>query len=61
MTALSLVDAGVRASASGGAGKRIGYGWDVAGRADATGVAGGCGRGVRAGGAGVVQRSPGGP
>ncbi|MFF9274878.1 NADP-dependent oxidoreductase [Streptomyces griseosporeus] len=37
--ALNPVDAGVRSGAFGGAGKRIGLGWDVAGTVDATGVA----------------------
>lgn len=37
--ALNPVDAGVRAGAFGGAGKRLGLGWDVAGTVDATGVA----------------------
>ncbi|MGX9888489.1 NADP-dependent oxidoreductase [Streptomyces sp. NPDC002276] len=37
--ALNPVDAGVRAGAFGGAGKRLGFGWDVAGTVDATGVA----------------------
>jgi NADPH:quinone reductase-like Zn-dependent oxidoreductase len=37
--ALNPVDAGVRAGAFGGAGKQIGFGWDVAGTVDATGVA----------------------
>ncbi|MDV9170324.1 NADP-dependent oxidoreductase, partial [Streptomyces sp. W16] len=36
---LNPVDAGVRAGAFGGAGKRLGFGWDVAGTVDATGVA----------------------
>ncbi|NUP20275.1 MAG: NADP-dependent oxidoreductase [Streptomyces sp.] len=35
------VDAGVRQGVFGGAGKRIGLGWDVAGTVDAVGVAGG--------------------
>ncbi|GGM95838.1 NADP-dependent oxidoreductase [Streptomyces fuscichromogenes] len=37
--ALNPVDEGVRAGFFGGAGKRIGLGWDVAGTVDATGVA----------------------
>lgn len=37
--ALNPVDAGVREGVFGGAGKRIGLGWDVAGIVDATGVA----------------------
>ncbi|MGW1618222.1 NADP-dependent oxidoreductase [Streptomyces sp. NPDC002172] len=37
--ALNPVDAGVRAGFFGGAGKRIGLGWDVAGTVDAAGVA----------------------
>ncbi|MFF3333417.1 NADP-dependent oxidoreductase [Streptomyces sp. NPDC002888] len=37
--ALNPVDAGVRQGVFGGAGKRIGLGWDVAGTVDATGVA----------------------
>jgi NADPH:quinone reductase-like Zn-dependent oxidoreductase len=37
---LNPVDAGVRAGAFGGAGERLGLGWDVAGTVDATGVAG---------------------
>ncbi|MFF8013897.1 zinc-binding dehydrogenase [Streptomyces sp. NPDC007929] len=37
---LNPVDAGVRAGVFGGAGKRIGLGWDVAGTVDAVGVAG---------------------
>ncbi|WP_369171461.1 NADP-dependent oxidoreductase [Streptomyces sp. R28] len=37
--ALNPVDAGVRAGVFGGAGKRIGLGWDVAGTVDAVGVA----------------------
>lgn len=37
--ALNPVDAEVRAGAFGGAGKQIGFGWDVAGTVDATGVA----------------------
>ncbi|MCX4907872.1 NADP-dependent oxidoreductase [Streptomyces sp. NBC_00878] len=37
--ALNPVDAGVRAGVFGGAGKRIGLGWDVAGTVDATGAA----------------------
>ncbi|MFH8802638.1 NADP-dependent oxidoreductase [Streptomyces sp. NPDC017936] len=37
--ALNPVDAGVRSGVFGGAGKRIGLGWDVAGTVDATGVA----------------------
>ncbi|WP_189190670.1 NADP-dependent oxidoreductase [Streptomyces albiflavescens] len=37
--ALNPVDAGVRAGGFGGAGKRLGLGWDVAGTVDATGVA----------------------
>ncbi|MFJ9704367.1 NADP-dependent oxidoreductase [Streptomyces sp. NPDC101234] len=37
--ALNPVDDGVRAGFFGGAGKRIGLGWDVAGTVDATGVA----------------------
>ncbi|MCX5293854.1 MULTISPECIES: NADP-dependent oxidoreductase [unclassified Streptomyces] len=37
--ALNPVDAGVRAGFFGGAGKQIGFGWDVAGTVDATGVA----------------------
>lgn len=36
---LNPVDAGVRGGFFGGAGKRIGFGWDVAGTVDATGVA----------------------
>ncbi|MFE0249368.1 NADP-dependent oxidoreductase [Streptomyces sp. NPDC059010] len=36
--ALNPVDAGVRAGVFGGAGKRIGLGWDVAGTVDAVGV-----------------------
>ncbi|MFJ1963981.1 NADP-dependent oxidoreductase [Streptomyces massasporeus] len=36
---LNPVDAGVRAGVFGGAGKRIGLGWDVAGTVDAVGVA----------------------
>ncbi|WP_405870369.1 NADP-dependent oxidoreductase [Streptomyces sp. NBC_00005] len=36
---LNPVDAGVRQGVFGGAGKRIGLGWDVAGTVDATGVA----------------------
>ena len=36
---LNPVDAGVRAGAFGGAGKRLGFGWDVAGTVDTTGVA----------------------
>ncbi|NUP16469.1 MAG: NADP-dependent oxidoreductase [Streptomyces sp.] len=36
--ALNPVDAGVRAGVFGGAGKRIGLGWDVAGVVDAVGV-----------------------
>ncbi|MEV6178274.1 NADP-dependent oxidoreductase [Streptomyces sp. NPDC052016] len=36
---LNPVDAGVRSGVFGGAGKRIGLGWDVAGTVDATGVA----------------------
>ncbi|MFI6405051.1 NADP-dependent oxidoreductase [Streptomyces sp. NPDC050548] len=38
---LNPVDAGVRAGAFGGAGERLGLGWDVAGTVDATGAAGG--------------------
>ncbi|WP_217205855.1 NADP-dependent oxidoreductase [Streptomyces sp. AC550_RSS872] len=38
--ALNPVDAGVRAGVFGGAGRRIGLGWDVAGTVDAVGVAG---------------------
>jgi NADPH:quinone reductase-like Zn-dependent oxidoreductase len=37
--ALNPVDAGVRGGYFGGAGKQIGFGWDVAGTVDATGVA----------------------
>ncbi len=37
--ALNPVDAGVRQGFFGGAGKRLGLGWDVAGTVDATGVA----------------------
>ncbi|MFE9443364.1 NADP-dependent oxidoreductase [Streptomyces sp. NPDC006602] len=37
--ALNPVDAGVRAGVFGGAGERIGLGWDVAGTVDATGAA----------------------
>jgi len=37
--ALNPVDAGVRAGVFGGAGKQTGFGWDVAGTVDATGVA----------------------
>ncbi|MFJ5057813.1 NADP-dependent oxidoreductase [Streptomyces nigra] len=37
--ALNPVDAGVRSGVFGGAGKRIGLGWDVAGTVDAVGVA----------------------
>ncbi|MEU1180177.1 NADP-dependent oxidoreductase [Streptomyces sp. NPDC005820] len=37
--ALNPVDAGVRAGFFGGAGQQIGFGWDVAGTVDATGVA----------------------
>ncbi|WP_327430697.1 NADP-dependent oxidoreductase [Streptomyces sp. NBC_01236] len=37
--AVNPVDAGVRAGVFGGAGKRLGLGWDVAGTVDATGVA----------------------
>ncbi|MEU6199492.1 NADP-dependent oxidoreductase [Streptomyces sp. NPDC047061] len=37
--ALNPADEGVRAGFFGGAGKRIGLGWDVAGTVDATGVA----------------------
>ncbi|MGY4976664.1 NADP-dependent oxidoreductase [Streptomyces sp. 900105755] len=37
--ALNPVDAGVRAGFFGGAGKRIGLGWDVAGTVDAAGLA----------------------
>ncbi|MFI6014965.1 NADP-dependent oxidoreductase [Streptomyces sp. NPDC051243] len=37
--ALNPVDAGVRAGVFGGAGKRIGLGWDVAGTVDAVGAA----------------------
>ncbi|EPD55711.1 NADP-dependent oxidoreductase [Streptomyces sp. HGB0020] len=37
--ALNPVDAGVRGGFFGGAGKQIGFGWDVAGTVDATGVA----------------------
>ncbi|GGJ60984.1 NADP-dependent oxidoreductase [Streptomyces brasiliensis] len=37
--ALNPVDAGVRAGVFGGAGKQIGFGWDVAGTVDAVGVA----------------------
>ncbi|MFF1700249.1 zinc-binding dehydrogenase [Streptomyces sp. NPDC058252] len=37
--ALNPVDAGVRAGVFGGAGKRLGLGWDVAGTVDAAGVA----------------------
>jgi len=36
---LNPVDAGVRAGVFGGAGERLGFGWDVAGTVDATGVA----------------------
>ncbi|GAA2225260.1 NADP-dependent oxidoreductase [Streptomyces indiaensis] len=36
---LNPVDAGVRSGVFGGAGKRIGLGWDVAGTVDAVGVA----------------------
>jgi NADPH:quinone reductase-like Zn-dependent oxidoreductase len=36
---LNPVDAGVRGGFFGGAGKQIGFGWDVAGTVDATGVA----------------------
>ncbi|MFE0524322.1 NADP-dependent oxidoreductase [Streptomyces sp. NPDC058954] len=36
---LNPVDAGVRDGFFGGAGKQIGFGWDVAGTVDATGVA----------------------
>ncbi|MCF3132540.1 NADP-dependent oxidoreductase [Streptomyces olivochromogenes] len=39
--ALNPVDAGVRAGFFGGAGRRIGLGWDVAGTVDAVGVDGG--------------------
>jgi NADPH:quinone reductase-like Zn-dependent oxidoreductase len=39
--ALNPVDAGVRAGAFGGVGQQVGFGWDVAGTVDATGVAGG--------------------
>ncbi|MGW6641291.1 NADP-dependent oxidoreductase [Streptomyces iakyrus] len=38
--ALNPVDAGVRAGVFGGAGERIGLGWDVAGTVDAVGAAG---------------------
>ncbi|GAB7110542.1 NADP-dependent oxidoreductase [Streptomyces phaeofaciens JCM 4814] len=38
---LNPVDAGVRAGGFGGAGKRLGLGWDVAGVVDAVGVASG--------------------
>lgn len=37
-SALNPVDAGVRSGAFGGAGRRIGLGWDVAGTVDATGA-----------------------
>jgi NADPH:quinone reductase-like Zn-dependent oxidoreductase len=37
--ALNPVDAGMRAGVFGGAGKRLGLGWDVAGTVDAVGVA----------------------
>ncbi|WP_371599019.1 zinc-binding dehydrogenase [Streptomyces sp. NBC_00564] len=37
--ALNPADAGVRAGVFGGAGKRLGLGWDVAGTVDAAGVA----------------------
>nr|WSY52702.1 NADP-dependent oxidoreductase [Streptomyces sp. NBC_00886] len=37
--ALNPVDAGVRAGVFGGAGQQLGFGWDVAGTVDATGVA----------------------
>ncbi|MGW7043631.1 NADP-dependent oxidoreductase [Streptomyces avermitilis] len=37
--ALNPVDAGVRSGVFGGAGKRLGLGWDVAGTVDAAGVA----------------------
>ncbi|MFJ9967474.1 NADP-dependent oxidoreductase [Streptomyces avermitilis] len=37
--ALNPVDAGVRSGVFGGAGKRLGLGWDVAGTTDAVGVA----------------------
>ncbi|MFE9996595.1 NADP-dependent oxidoreductase [Streptomyces avermitilis] len=37
--ALNPVDAGVRSGVFGGAGKRLGLGWDVAGTIDAVGVA----------------------
>src|SRR5690349_11371831 len=37
--ALNPVDAGVRGAFFGGAGKQSGFGWDVAGTVDATGVA----------------------
>ncbi|MFF7450696.1 MULTISPECIES: zinc-binding dehydrogenase [unclassified Streptomyces] len=37
--ALNPVDVGIREGVFGGAGKRIGLGWDVAGTVDATGVA----------------------
>ncbi|MER6348278.1 NADP-dependent oxidoreductase [Streptomyces sp. NPDC001595] len=37
--ALNPVDAGVRSGVFGGAGKRLGLGWDVAGTVDAVGVA----------------------
>ncbi|WP_037627333.1 NADP-dependent oxidoreductase [Streptomyces aureus] len=39
--AVNPVDAGVRAGVFGGAGKRLGLGWDVAGVVDAVGVASG--------------------
>ncbi|MFC9848491.1 zinc-binding dehydrogenase [Streptomyces sp. NPDC060223] len=39
--ALNPVDAGVRAGVFGGAGERIGFGWDVAGTVDAVGGAAG--------------------
>lgn len=39
--AVNPVDAGVRAGVFGGAGKRLGLGWDVAGVVDAVGVAAG--------------------
>ncbi|MEW2166700.1 NADP-dependent oxidoreductase [Streptomyces sp. NPDC007084] len=39
--AVNPVDAGVRAGVFGGAGKRLGLGWDVAGVVDAAGVASG--------------------
>lgn len=50
---LNPVDAGVRAGVFGGAGERIGLGWDVAGTVDAVGAVGAVGAVDAAGAAGA--------